>query len=91
MRRFDPGPVEWYHRAVLPPDSRVCQLIGRTGNCQVVRFPGTAIFGIDFRQEIEDKTDVPIIAEIAQVSTDGPIVIREGKRTAVAEQFRSLH
>ena len=50
MRRFDPGPVEWYHRAVLPPDSRVCQLIGRAGNCQVVRFPGTAIFGIDSRR-----------------------------------------
>jgi tyrosine-protein kinase Etk/Wzc len=45
---------------------------------------------VQLRQEIEGKTSVPIVAEIAQVKTDSPIVIKDGKRTAVAEQFRSL-
>lgn len=45
---------------------------------------------IQLRQEIENKTNVPIVAEIAQVKSDDPIVIKEGKRTAIAEQFRSL-
>lgn len=43
-----------------------------------------------FRTEIEQKTNVPVIGEIIQVETKDPVVIREGKRTAVAEQFRSL-
>lgn len=45
---------------------------------------------VQLRSEIEQKTDVPIVAEISQINTDNPVVIREGKRTAVAEQFRSL-
>lgn len=45
---------------------------------------------VQLRQEIEGKTSVPIVAEIAQVNSESPIVIKEGKRTAVAEQFRSL-
>lgn len=43
-----------------------------------------------FRQEIEEKTDVPVIAEIAQVHNKASIVINEGKRSAVAEQFRTM-
>ncbi len=42
------------------------------------------------RSEIEQKTSVPVIAEISQINSDNPVVIREGKRTAVAEQFRAL-
>lgn len=45
---------------------------------------------VQLRQEIENKTNVPIVAEIAQINSDNPVVIREGKRTAVAEQFRAL-
>lgn len=45
---------------------------------------------IQLRAEIEQKTDVPIIGEISQIETESPVVIREGKRTAVAEQFRAL-
>ena len=43
-----------------------------------------------FRGEIEEKTSVAVVGEIAQVKTKNPIVILEGKRTVVAEQFRSL-
>ncbi|GAA4753165.1 polysaccharide biosynthesis tyrosine autokinase [Flavisolibacter ginsenosidimutans] len=45
---------------------------------------------VQMRSEIEQKTSVPIVAEISQINTDNPVVIREGKRTAVAEQFRVL-
>lgn len=43
-----------------------------------------------FRQEIELKTSVPVVAEVAQVQKTGAVVISEGKRSAVAEQFRSM-
>ena len=43
-----------------------------------------------FRKEIEDKTNVPVISEIVQAKTKDPIAISEGKRTVIAEQFRSL-
>jgi capsular exopolysaccharide synthesis family protein len=43
-----------------------------------------------FRAEIEEKTKVPMLAEIVQVGSKEPIVISEGKRTVIAEQFRSL-
>lgn len=43
-----------------------------------------------FRSEIESKTKVPVIGEIIQIATKNPVVILEGKRTVIAEQFRSL-
>ncbi len=43
-----------------------------------------------FINEIEEKTKVPVVGEIVQVNTEDPIVILEGKRTVVAEQFRAL-
>jgi capsular exopolysaccharide synthesis family protein len=43
-----------------------------------------------FTSEIEDKTKVPVVGEIIQVDSKSPIVIQEGKRTIIAEQFRSL-
>ena len=43
-----------------------------------------------FTSEIEEKTKVPVIGEIIQVASKSPIVIQEGKRTIIAEQFRSL-
>jgi len=43
-----------------------------------------------FRSEIEEKTKVPVVAEIIQTSSKDTIAISEGKRTIIAEQFRSL-
>ena len=43
-----------------------------------------------FRSEIEEKTRVPVLAEIMQTKSTDTIAISEGKRTLVAEQFRSL-
>jgi len=43
-----------------------------------------------FTTEIEEKTKVPLVGEIVQVDSKSPVVIQEGKRTIVAEQFRSL-
>ena len=69
IRRFARGPVDWYHRAVLPPDNRVCQLIGRAGTCHIVRFPGTAIFAIDpRRRQIFCQADGDVMPSIASVA-----------------------
>ncbi len=43
-----------------------------------------------YRQEIEKLTKAPIIGEIVHDNTREAIVIQEGKRTFVAEQFRRL-
>lgn len=43
-----------------------------------------------FRSEIEDKTKIPVLAEIMYSRSADTIAISEGKRTIIAEQFRSL-
>jgi tyrosine-protein kinase Etk/Wzc len=43
-----------------------------------------------FRTEIEEKTKVPVLAEIMYSGSSDTIAISEGKRTVIAEQFRSL-
>ncbi len=43
-----------------------------------------------FRSEIEDKVKASIMGEIVQVAAKNPIVILDGKRTIIAEQFRSI-
>jgi tyrosine-protein kinase Etk/Wzc len=43
-----------------------------------------------FRAEIEEKTKVPVVAEIMQTHTKDPIAITEGKKSVIAEQFRAL-
>jgi len=43
-----------------------------------------------FRSEIEDKTKIPVLAEIMYSRTPDTIAISEGKRTIIAEQFRSM-
>lgn len=43
-----------------------------------------------FRNEIEDRTSTPIIGEIIFNKSKEPIVIEEGKRTFIAEQFRRI-
>jgi len=47
---------------------------------------------IKFRSQIEGHTKVPIIAEIAfqPNKANSPIVVEEGKRTLIAEEFREL-
>lgn len=43
-----------------------------------------------FRSEIEKFTRVPILGEIAHDQSDKTLVISEGKRSFIAEQFRQL-
>lgn len=43
-----------------------------------------------FRAEIEKLTSVPIIGEIIHDTSKTPLVILEGKRTFIAEQFRRI-
>lgn len=43
-----------------------------------------------FRSEIEDKTKIPVLAEIMYSRAPDTIAISEGKRTIIAEQFRSM-
>jgi tyrosine-protein kinase Etk/Wzc len=45
---------------------------------------------IVFRSEIEQYTTVPVLGEIQEENKKNPIVIEEGRRTVVAEQFRQL-
>ncbi|HEY6503116.1 MAG TPA: polysaccharide biosynthesis tyrosine autokinase [Chitinophagaceae bacterium] len=45
---------------------------------------------VTFRQEIENLTSYPIVGEIAFDKSKDPIVIQEGKRTFIAEQFRMI-
>ena len=43
-----------------------------------------------FRAEIENKTKLPVVGEIIQAVDKNIIAISEGKRTVIAEQFRTL-
>ena len=43
-----------------------------------------------FRHEIESLTNTPIIGEISFDKSKDPLVIQEGKRTFIAEQFRRM-
>ena len=43
-----------------------------------------------FRNEIEQLSPLPIFAEITQDRSRSPIVIGDGQKSAIAEQFRSL-
>lgn len=43
-----------------------------------------------YRQEIESYTSIPVIGEIMYQRSKDPIVIGNGKRTFIAEQFRNL-
>jgi len=45
---------------------------------------------ISFRQEIETLTSFPIIGEVVLDKSKDPVVIQEGKRTFIAEQFRRI-
>ena len=43
-----------------------------------------------YRQEIESRTSIPIIGEVAFDKSKTPLVIESGKRSFVAEEFRKL-
>lgn len=43
-----------------------------------------------YRDELNRLTSFPIIGEIAYKKTNNPIVIEEGKRTFIAEEFRKI-
>lgn len=43
-----------------------------------------------FRSEIEENTSFPILGEISHDPSKSPLVISEGKRNYIAEQFRQL-
>jgi uncharacterized protein involved in exopolysaccharide biosynthesis len=43
-----------------------------------------------FRQELEENTNLPIIGEIMQGENDNPIAIKDGDRSLIAEQIRSV-
>jgi tyrosine-protein kinase Etk/Wzc len=45
---------------------------------------------IQSRQEIEKYTNTPILGEVVHAKTSSPLVVGEGKRTVIAEQFRHL-
>ncbi|HUZ59446.1 MAG TPA: polysaccharide biosynthesis tyrosine autokinase [Hanamia sp.] len=47
---------------------------------------------LKFKSQIESRTQVPIIAEVAYQPNkkNTPIVVEEGKRTLIAEEFREL-
>ncbi|MBC7950078.1 MAG: polysaccharide biosynthesis tyrosine autokinase [Chitinophagaceae bacterium] len=45
---------------------------------------------ISFRHEIESLTSFPIIGEVAYDKSKDAVVIQEGKRTFIAEQFRRI-
>ncbi|MBS1737847.1 MAG: polysaccharide biosynthesis tyrosine autokinase [Bacteroidetes bacterium] len=43
-----------------------------------------------YRQEIESRTEIPIIGEVAFDKSKKPLVIEAGKRSFIAEEFRKL-
>jgi capsular exopolysaccharide synthesis family protein len=43
-----------------------------------------------YRYDLERLSELPVIGEIAYKKTDNPIVIEEGKRTFIAEEFRKI-
>jgi len=57
-----------------------------------VTITASELFGrtILFRHEIESYTSIPVIGEIAFEKSKTPLVIGNGKRTFIAEQFRNL-
>lgn len=45
---------------------------------------------VQHRSEIEKYTDIPFLGEVSYDKSKSPIVITEGKRSFIAEQFRQL-
>lgn len=45
---------------------------------------------ITAKSDIEERTTMPVLGEIMQAETDSPLVMKEGNRSLIAEQFRGL-
>lgn len=45
---------------------------------------------ISSKSEIERRTKVPVLAEIVQVESDNPLIMKDGNRSLIAEQIRGL-
>ncbi len=45
---------------------------------------------ISVRSDILNRTKVPILADIVQVESDNPLIMKEGNRSLISEQFRGL-
>jgi tyrosine-protein kinase Etk/Wzc len=45
---------------------------------------------ISGRSDIESRTKVPVLAEIVQVESDNPLIMKDGNRSLIAEQIRGL-
>lgn len=43
-----------------------------------------------YRKEIEELTEIPVIGEIAYSKSKNPLVIEQGKRSFIAEEFRKI-
>ncbi len=43
-----------------------------------------------YRHELESRTSIPIIGEVAFDKSNTPLVIQKGKRSFIAEEFRKL-
>ena len=42
------------------------------------------------RSDIESRTKVPVLAEIVQVESENPLIMKDGNRSLIAEQIRGL-
>ena len=47
-------------------------------------------YKLQYQSEIERATQIPVLDEIVQVDSESPLVMKDGNRTLIAEQFRSL-
>ncbi|MFM2265038.1 MAG: hypothetical protein RLZ77_456, partial [Bacteroidota bacterium] len=47
-------------------------------------------YKITGKGDIEERTSIPVLGEIIQAETDSPLVMKDGNRSLIAEQFRGL-
>lgn len=66
-------------------------IVGCIGLCIVIITIKESLTGkVLYRHEIESRTSIPIIGEVAFDKSKTPLVIETGKRSFVAEEFRKL-
>ncbi len=68
----------------------VAVLLGIAVTVAIVMIKEVLNRNVLFKSEIEEMTSFPIIGEIAYDNSKSPLVIAEGKRNFIAEQFRQL-
>lgn len=66
-------------------------IVGCIGLCIVIITIKESLTGkVLYRHEIESRTSIPIIGEVAFDKSKTPLVIETGKRSFIAEEFRKL-